>query len=338
MKLSKAVVIGATGYVGSQVTKSLSQRGIIVECASRDPAKANWLTNLGEGVSVSPLQLATGLGDSNLNATKEGLRLLMKGSDACFFCAGFEEQNQSTIDFMVGNALTVIEIAKEVGCKCVVLTSSGGSTNPAGLQDSTPKSELLHFSDPEAQIAKGKFSPAAKTLMEIKAFEAVGRNHKNEVVDETVANAPGCPRLVIMNPNLILGPQLDPGNIKGNSLPWICKILKKERMNEFVPNDSMSIIDVRDLAELHVASAMKDGASGRYFGVNRSFPWKEILASFSEVYPSYEPPPLKPGEDYDGKVATQFDHSRKESLGVTLRPLKDTLQSLVEFLKEKGAI
>ena len=66
-----------------------------------------------------------------------------------FFCAGYEEQSQSTIDFMVSNAVAVIEAAKQTDqVSVVVLTSSGGSTNPPGLDNSTPKSEVLHFPIP----------------------------------------------------------------------------------------------------------------------------------------------------------------------------------------------
>ena len=328
---TNAVVVGATGYVGSAVTKALSEHGLSIKCTSRDVQKASWLKDLGSGVEVVYLQLSDG------DNTIHQLREMMRGSDMVFFCAGFEEQSPSTIEFMVTNALAVIQAAKEAEVSTVVLTSSGGSTNPRGLQDSTPKSETLHFSDPDDQIKRGRYSPAAKTLMEIKSLEAVGRNHKNEVVDEELAKASSTPRLVILNPNLILGPQLDPGPIKGNSLPWMAKILKKETMAEFVPNDSMSIIDVRDLAELHVAAALNPEADGRYFGVNRSFSWKEILTEFSEAFPSYTPPPLRPGEEY-GKIPTQFDHTRKNSLGVTLRPLQDTLRDLVAFFKSKGAI
>eukprot|EP00536_Pseudo-nitzschia_multiseries_P002781 jgi/Psemu1/184268/e_gw1.38.26.1 len=106
----------------------------------------------------------------------------------------------------------------------------------------------------------------------------------------------------------------------------------------------MSIIDVRDLAELHVAAALNPEASGRYFGVNRSFSWREILGAFAEATATstspyrYVPPPLKPGEDYESAIATQFDHTRKNSLGVTLRPLEETLRDLVEFFVSKGAI
>merc|ERR1712196_389106 len=183
---------------------------------------------------------------------------------------------------MVNSALDVLKSARRNHVGCVVLTSSGGSTNPPGHTNDIPKSEVEHWSDPQLQQENGRFSPAAKTLMELAALEEVGRNRRNEIVDAEAAK--DAPRLCIMNPNLILGPQLQPGAISGNSLPWMVKILKKERMGEEIPNDSMSIIDVRDLAELHVQCAEKDSASGRYFGVQRSWPWGEILTTLEKVY------------------------------------------------------
>ena len=76
------------------------------------------------------------------------------------------------------------------------------------------------------QVSNSRYSPAAKTLMEIAALHEVGRNKQNQVVDEEKAK--DAPRLCIMNPNLILGPQLQPGGVAGKSLPWIAKILKGE--------------------------------------------------------------------------------------------------------------
>jgi len=208
------------------------------------------------------------------------------------------------------------------------------------LDSSTPKSEVLHFSDPDDQIRRGRYSPAAKTLMELKSFEAVGRNHKNEITDSDLATKRSTPRLVVLNPNLVLGPQLDPSiTIKGNSLPWMIQILKKETMAQYVPNDSMSVIDVRDLAKLHIAAAFKEDASGRYFGVNQSYSWIDILNEFHSVLAEeYQPPPLNPSEDYERSIPTQFDHTRKNSLGVTLRPLHDTLKDLIDFFKSRNAL
>jgi nucleoside-diphosphate-sugar epimerase len=363
MKINKnAVVIGATGYVGSAIVKGLIDHDGIssIKCTSRDVQKAQWLKDLGTNTSkvqvdVVPLQLSDNT--NNKKETINELKKIMDGSDMVFFCAGYEKQSQSTIDFMVTNAVAVIEAAKATdSVNVVVLTSSGGSTNDPKLKDNTPKSEIHHFSDPDEQIKNGRYSPAAKTLMEIKSFNAIGRNHKNEIINEDIASHKSTPRLIIINPNLILGPQLDPcQEIKGNSLPWMVQILKKKTMSKYIPNDSMSIIDIRDLAKLHISAAFNENetgngagaASGRYFGVNKSYTWKDILTEFQTILSSndgkyksfeYKIPALKPNEDYENKIPTQFDHTRKDSLGVTLRPLHDTLKDLIDFFISKGAL
>mmetsp|Transcript_26082 Transcript_26082/g.62836 ORF Transcript_26082/g.62836 Transcript_26082/m.62836 type:complete len:356 (+) Transcript_26082:369-1436(+) len=328
----KAVVIGGTGYVGSHVVAQLLGKRYKVRATSRDTTKALWLQSLvtedkKDRVELFELQL------SSESPPDEKMDQLLNGADAVFFCAGFEHQDPSTIDFMVNNALATVKAAKRQKVPCVVLTSSGGSTNPPGLANETPKKELEHWSDPEAQKANGRFSPAAKTLMEINALKAVGRDQQNTVVAPEAAN--GAPRLCIVNPNLILGPQLQPGTVSGNSLPWVVRILKGETMNEKVPNDSMSIIDVRDLAKLHVACMEQETASGRYFAVNKSFPWEEILTAFEEKYPNYKKPPRFEGAQ---AMPTQFDFTRRDSLGVDLHPLGETVNDLVEFLKERGEL
>ena len=109
----------------------------------------------------------------------------------------------------------------------------------------------------------------------------------------------------------------------------------QQNFGEAYEGHGYGIIDVRDLAELHVAAAENVNASGRYFGVNQSYKWEEILNTFSTVYKSYTPPPRFEG---DAKIPTQFDHSRKNSLGVTLRPLEETLRDLITFMKERNVI
>ena len=94
----------------------------------------------------------------------EALDELCKDCSALFFAAGFETQAPETIDFMVNNALGVISAAQRNSVGAVVLTSSGASTNAPGITDEIPKQEHVHWADHEGQIAKGKYSPAAKTL------------------------------------------------------------------------------------------------------------------------------------------------------------------------------
>ena len=179
-----ASVIGATGYVGSAIVKSLLTKGYLVRCTSRVPSASEWLKDLSMSsgsIELFPLELISG--DDSLKPNEDTIcqiKQLCRGSSAVYFCAGFEKQEQATINFMVSNAVATIEAARSENVPVVVLTSSGGSTNPVGLTNETPKSEVLHWSDPETQIKASKFSPAAKTLMEINALKAVGRNQMPE--------------------------------------------------------------------------------------------------------------------------------------------------------------
>ena len=164
-----ASVIGATGYVGSAIVKSLLTKGYLVRATSRVPSASEWLKEIGVSgsgsVELFPLELVSG--DDSLTSNRETIdqiKEICQGSSAVYFCAGFEKQEQATINFMVSNAIATIEAARSENVPVVVLTSSGGSTNPAGLTNETPKNEILHWSDPEAQLKASKFSPAAKTL------------------------------------------------------------------------------------------------------------------------------------------------------------------------------
>ena len=70
----------------------------------------------------------------------------------------------------------------------MVVTSSTGSTNPPDAQSDALKNELDFWSDAELQKKNGRFSPAAKTLMEESALEFVGRNKRNEIIDNEQAS------------------------------------------------------------------------------------------------------------------------------------------------------
>ena len=97
----------------------------------------------------------------------------------------------------------------------------------------------------------------------------------------------------------------------------------------------MSIIHVQDLALLHIACMETESASGRYFGVNRSWPWEEILKALQGLYPAYKMPP----KNYETlNPVTQFDNTRRDTLGVELRGLDGIIGDTLSFVKEKGLL
>ena len=60
------------------------------------------------------------------------------------------------------------------------------------------------------------------------------------------------------------------------------------------------------------------------------------MAALKVAYPDYEIPPL--GYEGDDITPTQFDHTRKESLGVKLRGVETIFTDAVGELKKKGLL
>ena len=107
-------------------------------------------------------------------------------------------------------------------------------------------------------------------------------------------------------------------------------------MVDKIPNNSMSMVDARDLAALHVNALENSAASGRYFGVKASWHWREILTALARACPAYRMP--QPDPDEVPVRATQFDLTRQDSLDVNLRGLDAMLEGLVEELHRRKMI
>ena len=148
-------------------------------------------------------------------------------------------------------------------------------------------------------------------------------------------------RLCIMNPSLILAPQLKPGAITGNGLPWFARIVKGDAMNQQIPNDSMSIIHCKDLAKLQVLCAfpnpeLKNSSlpSGRYFAVNRSWAWEDIFEAIKIRKPRFCIPP----KNYETlNPVTTFDNTRRDQLGLeSMENLSQILDDTITYLEQNG--
>lgn len=322
-------IIGSSGFVGSHLVSTALENGYKVHATMREASllsnKSNFLKKLNKTGDEERLKFFSG----DLNV-KGSFTEAIKDSEAVFVCAMPEKPSEpALIETVVGGINHILESCTEAGVKTIVVTSSTGSTNPKeGLPSSVPKKETEHWSDSDYQISCGKYSPAAKTLMD-KALLKYGEKHPEL-------------RVVIFNPSLIAGPD----NLRDTTdlpSPLLCRFIKKEFIKE-IPNDSMSMIDVRDLAALQFAALKNPGASGRYFGVEKSYHWNDICQCVHRLFPEYEVPPKKYGNDSEN-IPTQFDHTRKNSLmeyensGIKkLREMDEIFQGVIEDLKERKLI
>ncbi|MEM6925854.1 MAG: NAD-dependent epimerase/dehydratase family protein [Myxococcota bacterium] len=305
-------VFGASGFVGSHVVAELLDRGHPVRAALRNPdgpARA-WLES-----ALGPRGTLT-LHQADLT-DEAAIREAVRGCDGIVMSAGSEAQQPSTIDLMVGAARNTLNAAHAEGIGAVVFTSSTGSTNPPGGEPDV-KREMEHFSDPDQQIAAGKYSPAAKTLMEREAM-ALGEAHDI--------------RVSIVMPSMILGDGFGPPPAY---LAFLRRILDGEVFGGGVPNDSMSLIHVDDLARLHVAALTNPAASGRYFGLVQSWHWQDVLEALARHVPSYEAPPWP--DDRPRARPTQFDPTRRDALGVGLRGIDAIFADVEAVLRCHGIV
>jgi len=130
-------------------------------------------------------------------------------------------------------------------------------------------------------------------------------------------------RFVAICPTGVFGPMLQPG--VNATMGWMAGFAKGPAGGK-ANNDSMSFVDVRDCAAMHVAALETPGASGRYMClagtptekrtasgavVYASSHWNEIYATVRELHPTM--PPFAP---CDGApvAPTAFDLSRSDAL------------------------
>lgn len=319
MSKGTVCVVGCNGFVGSHVTATLLGAGFSVRGTLRDPVatRSRWVES-----ALSPLAKK----GANLTlhtahaADLDALTKAMQGCDGVINCAGAIRQEHTTVNLMTVLAGNVCDAAQAAGVRSAVFTSSTGSTNPSEGEPEL-KNELDHWSDDQVQLDAGKYAAAAKT------------RYDRKVLEKAEASKGGL-RAAIINPSMIVGPCYQPEPV--TSLTSFAAIISGKRMKDAVPNSSMSMIDVRDLAQLHVAALLNDKASGRYFGVKKSWHWQDILAELGRQIPSYTPP--EPDPDQTPATPTRFDLSRQNTLDVDVRDLDAIISGLVAELRRREMI
>jgi dihydroflavonol-4-reductase len=168
----------------------------------------------------------------------------------------------------VDGTLRALRAAKNAGIKRIILTSSNaavfGCELPAGKSqyDETMWTDVLH---PIGRVAYTK----SKTLAEKAAWEYV-----NKEAPEIA--------LTTINPVLVLGAPLDMSF--GSSISVVERILKGK--DPMLPDLRFSIVDVKDVAYMHVASIENQSTFGeRILAASETYSFVEIAKLYKSIYP-----------------------------------------------------
>ena len=240
--MEKVLVTGITGYIGEHCAAALLREGYEVVGTVRSLAKADAtrkaISNVAQTDNLSFVE-ADLLSDKGWDDAMQGCSYVLHVASPFFLK---EPQNENElIAPAVDGTLRVIKAAKSAEVKRLVLTSStfaiiaGKETGKYGPQD---------WSDTNKNI--GAYAKS-KTLAERAAWaEVKGSNLE----------------LAVINPGAVFGPPIGSKDGAQNVAMMADMIAGKMPM---IPDMAMGMVDVRDVAKLHIAAMTKSGASGKRF-------------------------------------------------------------------------
>jgi dihydroflavonol-4-reductase len=255
------LVTGGSGFVGGWIIVALFRAGYRVRTTIRRLAReAEVRSAVGRQVEVGDrlsFHAADLLADDGWDQAAEGADYVVHVASP--LPVG-EFLRQDLIRPAREGTLRVLRAAERAGARRVVLTGSGLAAMPPAGWTGGPTDETV-WTDPMAEET-GHYG-RSKTLAEQDAWRFV-REHRGEATLVTIL--PGC----------ILGPVMGPDS--GGSAGVIERMLKGRMPG--IPNIGFGIVDVRDLADLHVRAMTHPAAAGERLIADGEFIW---LADFPRI-------------------------------------------------------
>ncbi|MCH7643996.1 MAG: NAD-dependent epimerase/dehydratase family protein [Myxococcales bacterium] len=322
----RVLVTGGTGFVGSHAVSALRRTGHRVRLLVRDPSKIQRVLEV-RGIEVDDYAI----GDM---ADAQAVRTALKGCDAVLHAAATLYGGKEIYTANVQGARNVLGIACELGFDPILFISTVGAMFP-------PAGERFAVDDP------------------IRGLETTyGRSKAESERFARELQARGAP-LVTLYPAGVFGPD-DPG--PGESTRGLRDGI---RFGWPITAGGVSIVDVRDLAEI-IAAALETGCGPRRFMAGGHFAsWSE-LADLCDALTGRRalrfpmPTSLLRGIgrlldaakrivpfDYPitheaAEMMTRFvpcdSRATVEQLGVRFRPTAETLSDTIRWLYEAGEI
>lgn len=327
-KSLEVVVTGATGLTGSHTVRALLGAGHTVRAFVRSPEKARRV------FSEAPARLRIVQGDlGDVGSVHDALR----DCDGVVHCAAVVAVGQATspselVQTNVNGVRNVIDSAVDLGVSRILHVSSLATLFRGD------GSKLDESSEPrDSEHAYGKSKTAAD-------------RHVRALQD---ADHP----VKIVYPAAIIGPD-DPGLSES-------MVALRTFIRDFVPltTAGMQFVDARDLAVAHVRLIESDPAPGRYLAAGTFLTWRELAkaleaATGERLRKIRFPAPVLRGLgrtlDLVRKLApvelpltaeaatyvTRWDPVQTSdslvSMGVTFRPVRESIEDAVRWMRDAG--
>lgn len=251
------LVTGGTGFVGGWCIRELLERGYSVRTTLRSLAKEAALRAAVGAEGGASDRLAVFAADLTGD---EGWAAAMAGCDYVLHVAsplGGGIDDEALIGPARDGTLRVLRAAVAAGAKRVVMTSAAATARPP--RDSGEASEETVWADPDDPQFDGY--RRSKILAEKAAWDFM-------------AGAGGVTTLTTVLPSAVFGPVLSKENL--GSVRIIQGIMQGRPAR--LPRLGFWVVDVRDLADLHIRAMTSPEAAGQRFIAAGDYMWMEDMA------------------------------------------------------------
>jgi nucleoside-diphosphate-sugar epimerase len=254
------LVTGGSGYVAGRCIVELLRRGYDVRTTVRAAGKEQAVT---EAVSteVDPAgRLGFAVADLT---TDDGWAAAVKDVDYVLHVASpLGATDPANPDSLIGpardGALRVLRAATEARVRRVVLTSAANAASPSSYATEGVTDETLWTDPDDPTLIPYRRS---KTLAERAAWDFM-------------AGHDGPTELTTVLPGAVFGPVLTAANL--GSVDIIGRLISGRLRG--VPRIGLEVVDVRDLADIHLRAMTEPAAAGERFLATGEFIWMRDIA------------------------------------------------------------
>jgi dihydroflavonol-4-reductase len=342
--MTKVLLTGASGYIGKHITLQLLNQGYEVRASVRSLGKSHEVRDAVTPHLLDSSQLDQRLTFVELDLEKDGgWEEALKGVDVLmhtaspFPIASPKDENE-LIRPAVDGTLRALRAAKSAGVRRVILTSSMAAVYGCDLPAAKNEFDETLWTDVNHPVGRVAYTKS-KTLAERAAWDFVGKE------------APDI-ALTTINPVLVLGAPLDKNF--GSSISIVERILKGK--DPMLPDLRFAIVDVRDVAQMHVAAIKSKATEGeRILASSETYSFVQIAQYLKGIYPSSKAKTtqapafvMKALSFLDGEIAAILPLLGKPMLisnakatrllGIKFIPVQVALRESAEYLIKNGLV
>lgn len=254
------LVTGGTGFVAGWCIVELLRRGYRVRTTVRnlnkEPALREAIGSAIEAGDRLSCYVADLTGDAGWDAAMSGCDYVLHVASPLGL-DGAQDQSAMSIPARDGT-LRVLNAAAKAGVKRVVMTSAAAVATPPLRDGDTISDETVWFDPTEAVDAYRQ----SKRLAERAAWEFI-ENHSGPMTLATIL------------PGAVFGPVLSRDNL--GSVQIIDRLLQGKM--PATPRLGFEVIDVRDLADIHIRAMTSERAANQRFLAVGDFLWMSEIAA-----------------------------------------------------------